>query len=105
MDIREFCSKEESPSQELHSKYDQIKDSEDFKQVEADYGDFIAKCLQDYGNKSEKELISDIVKLINQKKLDGTFDAEQIKKVAYIVKPFLDEKQQNKLEKLLLLLN
>ena len=61
------------------------------------FEEFVSK----YGEMSEAELMSEMLKLVAEKKKDGTFDAEQIKLVAEQVAPLLDDEQRGKMYNLL----
>ena len=77
---------------------------EKLKQYTADYSDLVNLFLSKYGSLDEDELISEMFKLINQKKQEGTYDAQQIKNLARKVEPFLNEEQKLKMEELFKLL-
>lgn len=106
MDIKDF-SKTQSGSNsqinkdEIKSKYEQIKETPEFKQVEADYGEFVQDFINNYGDMSEAELMQEMFKLIQQKKAEGTFDAQKIRDLAQVVAPMLDAEQRAKMFNLL----
>ena len=106
MDIRQFSN--ENPIKEektIKEKFEQIKQTNEFKQVQNDYTDVIEDFIENYSNRSEEELISQMLKLIAQKKAEGTFDAEQIKNLANTIAPLLTEEQREKMHSLLRFLN
>lgn len=80
------------------------KDETELKQSTADYSDLIDLFLSKYGSLDEDELIFEMLKLINQKKQEGTYDAQQIKDLARKVEPFLNDEQKQKMEDLFKLL-
>lgn len=86
-----------------NKKYDfeEIKKTKEFKAVEDEYGDFVKDFLNNYSQKSESELIQEILKLIAQKKAEGTFDADKIKQLAKVIEPLLDDEQKAKMYTLL----
>ena len=76
-------------------------DPEELHKTKEDYSDLIELFLSKYGQMDEDELIAEMLKLINIKKQQGTYDAEQLKELAGKVTPFLDEQQKQKMESLL----
>lgn len=93
MSIRDFSAD--------NANLDDITDSEEFKQVENDYGDLVKDFVSKYGEMSEAELMSEMLRLVAQKKKEGTFDAEKIKQVASQVAPLLEPEQRAKMYNLL----
>lgn len=77
---------------------------EELNQTKADYSDLVELFLTRYGDLSEEELISEMLKLIEQKKQEGTYNPTQLKELAKKVEPFLDYQQKQKMEELLKLL-
>ena len=77
---------------------------EDIKKTEADYGDLVELFLTRYGEMNEDELIAEMLKLIEKKKQEGTYNPTELKNLASRVKPFLDETQKEKMDELLKLL-
>ena len=77
---------------------------EDIKKTEADYGDLVELFLTRYGEMNEDELIAEMLKLIEKKKQEGTYNPTELKNLASRVKPFLDETQKQKMDELLKLL-
>lgn len=78
-----------------------ITDSEEFKQVENDYGDLVKDFVSKYGEMNEAELMSEMLRLVAQKKREGTFDVQKIKEVAEQVAPLLEPEQRAKMYNLL----
>ena len=97
--------KAEDSKKSVKDKFQEIKDTPEFKQVENEYGDFVKDFVNDYANRSEAELMQELLKLISQKKAEGTFDASKIKQLAEVIRPMLDEEQQSKMSNLLTLLD
>ncbi len=71
------------------------------KKTEEDYSDLIDLFMSKYGTMSEDELIQEMLKLINEKKKNGTFDARKIRDLASKVAPFLTDEQIAKMYQLL----
>ena len=71
------------------------------QQTQEDYADLIELFLSKYGYMDEEQLIAEMLKLINIKKQQGTYNAERLKELASRVTPFLDEQQKQKMESLL----
>ncbi|MBQ7977113.1 MAG: hypothetical protein IJ301_00735 [Clostridia bacterium] len=84
-----------------NENFEEITNSEEFEQVQNQYGDLVEEFVSKYGEMSEAELMSEMLKLVAEKKKDGTFDAEQIKLVAEQVAPLLDDEQRGKMYNLL----
>ncbi len=106
MDIKDFsktrnCAGDAQVNNEIKDKFEKIKETPEFKQVEADYGDFVQDFVNNYGNMSEAELMQEMFKLIQQKKAEGTFDAQKIRELAQVVAPMLDDEQRAKMYNLL----
>ena len=77
---------------------------EQLNKTQDDYSDLINLFLSKYGELSEDELVGEMLKLIQQKKEEGTYDGEQIKQLANKVKPFLNNEQKQRMDELLTLL-
>ena len=107
MDIKEYSLKNNNSfntgkqKDTIKEKYDEIKDSQEFKQVQSDYIDMVEKFVDNYSSKSEQELISEMLQLIAKKKAEGTFNPNEIRKLSNIIKPLLNEEQQSKMNNLL----
>lgn len=71
------------------------------EKTKADYGDLIELFLTKYGQMNEDELIAEMLKLIQQKKDEGTYNPQELKDLAARVKPFLDDEQIAKMESML----
>ena len=93
--------KDFKPTEEKTTK---APNEEELKQTKADYGDLVELFLNKYGSMDEDELISEMLKLVEQKKQQGNYDPDQLKMLARKVSPFLDDQQQAKMEELLKLL-
>lgn len=98
MDITEF-----KPDKQEKEKInvDKIKQTQEFQDVEREYSDIIEKFLSNYGSMSEEELLAEILKIVAEKKKDGTFDAEKIHKMANVISPLLSPEQDAKMKNLL----
>ena len=71
------------------------------KETQGDYSDLVELFLSRYGEMDEDELIGEMLRLINQKKQNGTYNAQQLKDLAQRVRPFLNTEQAQKMESLL----
>ncbi len=99
MNIREFSSQDTYKKEQPN--FEEIKNSKQFKEIEKDYGDVVQDFINNYSNKSEPELIQDLLKLIAEKKRDGTFDIQKLRDMAEVLAPMLDEEQRAKMYNLL----
>ena len=70
-------------------------------ELKGQYGDQIEELIGKFQNMSEAELITEVFKIINEKKRNGTFDPNEIDKLAEMIKPLLNEKQRQKMEQLI----
>ncbi len=86
---------------ETFSDFEEIKKTEEFKKVQQNYGDFVKDFVDKYGELSEQELITEMLKLVANKKSEGNFDAEKIKQMAGVLSPLLDQEQQQKMQNIL----
>lgn len=94
--IKDYVAKaDEADSQKPEITQEKLKETQD------NYSDLIELFLSKYGNMSEDELIAEMLKLINQKKQEGTYNPEELKMLASRVKPFLNAEQTEKMEDLL----
>ena len=81
--------------------FEKIIETDEFKQVESEYGDTVRDFLSKYGEMEEGELLAEMLGLIAEKKAEGTFDAEKIKALATQIAPLLNSEQQEKMYSLL----
>lgn len=65
------------------------------------YGSQIEDLIGKFQNMNEAELITEVFKIINEKKRNGTFDPNEIDKLAEMIKPLLSEEQKKKMEQLI----
>ncbi|MCL2540573.1 MAG: hypothetical protein FWE53_04075 [Firmicutes bacterium] len=96
MNLRDYANteiKQESKPQDITE--------EKLKQAENDYGGLVNNFLDKYGNMNENELMGEMLKTIKQKKADGTYDPEQIRRAAMQIAPVLTPEQRSKMEKYL----
>ena len=91
----------QSQKSNVKDKFEQIKDTPEFKQVENDYGEFIQDFVNNYSNMNEGELMQEMLRLVAQKKAEGTFNPQQIRELAEVVVPLLDSEQRAKMYNLL----
>lgn len=82
--------------QSNQNKRTEIKE-EDLKKTQDDYSDLIELFMSKYGTLSEDELIAEMLKLIQQKKANGTFDGRKLRELAERVAPFLTPEQRSKM--------
>ena len=82
--------------QNKENKQGEIRE-EDLKKTQDDYSDLIQLFMSNYGTMSEDELISEMLKLIQQKKDNGTFDGKKLRELAERVAPFLNAEQRSKM--------
>jgi len=80
---------------------EKIKQSEEFHSVESEYSDLIEKFLLNYGKMSEEELMAEMLKIVAEKKKNGTFDANKVRTLADVLTPFLNNEQVAKMKNLL----
>ena len=50
---------------------------------------------------SEGELITEVFKIINEKKRNGTFNPDEIDQLASIIAPMLNDEQRQKMQQLI----
>ena len=74
---------------------------DELNKTRQDYGDLIDLFLSKYGEMDEDQLIEEMLKLIEKKKQQGTYDKQQILELASKVAPFLNAEQRAKMEDLL----
>jgi len=93
MNLKDFAK------QDVHSTTKEEKQKtnippEQIVKTSEDYGDLVQEFMKRYGHMDEQQMMSELFKLIQQKKSEGTFDAEQIRKAATQIAPLLDENQR-----------
>lgn len=106
MNIKDFCEnskKKVEHKEKIVSKdnLEEITQTEEFKKVENEYGDFVQDFVSKYGEMEEQDLMSEMLKLVAEKKAEGTFDADKIKQVATQIAPLMNDEQRNKMNNLL----
>lgn len=69
------------------------------------YGSQVEDLIGRFQNMSEPELITELFKLINEKKQNGTFNPQEIDNIANIIAPLLNDEQREKMRNLLFLIN
>lgn len=95
MNIKDYAKQEEP------KKMDEKKFEENFQKTQKEYGNLADEFVKKYGQMNENEMLSELFKLINQKKADGTFDAQKIKEASIHIAPLLDENQREYMNNLL----
>lgn len=68
------------------------------------YGTQVEDLINKFQTMSEPELITELFKLINEKKQNGTFNPQEIDNIANIIYPLLTPEQRDKMKNLLLLI-
>jgi len=53
-----------------------------------------------YGSMNEEQLIDELIKKVNEQKSNGTYDKKQIENFVKIISPKLNEKQRQKLKRM-----
>ena len=94
--IKDYVAKED----ELKTQKTEIT-QEKLEETQDNYSDLIDLFLSRYGDMDENELIAEMLKLIDKKKQQGTYNPEELKMLANRVKPFLNAEQSAKMEDLL----
>ncbi len=86
MNLKDFAKTETPKEQSIpNEKLDEIKQN---------HGDLVEEFMKRYGKMDERQMMSEMFKLIQQKKQEGTFDTEQIRRAATQLAPFLSEEQR-----------
>jgi len=93
MNLKDFAKQEANKTNKETSQKPDIT-PEKLKQTSNDYSDLVQEFMKRYGHMDQQQMMSELFKLIQQKKADGTFDAEQIRKAATQIAPLLDETQR-----------
>ncbi len=106
MNIKDFSANEtkidnQQQNKKIPKNIEEITETDDFKKVENEYGDFIQDFVSKYGQMEEQDLLTEMLKLIAEKKAEGDFDAEKIKQIANQIAPLLEPEQQEKMYNLL----
>lgn len=99
MNIKDYC--EPGAANMDKNDFEEIKKSKEFQDIERDYGDVVTDFINNYANKSEPELIQDLLRMIAAKKKEGTFDAQKLRDLAEVIAPLLDETARAKMYNLL----
>ena len=97
MNITDYASTQNK----LTDSVEKISKTEEFKSVENDYSDLVEKFLANFGKMSEEELLAEILKIVAEKKKDGSFDREKIKSIVEKIAPLLNDEQRAKMKNLL----
>ena len=102
-DLKSFASTEikQDIVSEIKENVDPSFSEQKLNQAEGDYGGLVHEFLSRYGTMSENELMQEMLKLIQQKKADGTYNPDQIRGAAKQITPLLTPNQRDKMEKLL----
>ena len=95
-DFKVVEEKKKKKEEQLHTPT-----QDELNKTRQDYGDLIDLFLGKYGEMDEDQLIEEMLKLIEKKKQQGTYDKQQILELASKVAPFLNAEQRAKMEDLL----
>lgn len=101
MDIKDYKSNKINDESISKDDLEEIKKSKEFQDIEKDYGGVVEDFINNYADKSEPELMQDLLRLIAQKKKEGTFDAQKLRDLAKVVAPMLDDETRAKMYNLL----
>jgi len=101
MNISDFKSTKIDAGSIKNEDLEELKKSPEFQRVERDYGEVIQDFINNYANLSEPELMQEMLRLIAQKKQEGTFDPNALRDVAKVVAPMLDDEARAKMYTLL----
>lgn len=61
----------------------------------------IEELISEYGNKTDDELMAELINATNQQKEEGTFNEYDLMMIQELLMPMLDEAQAEKLDKIL----
>lgn len=98
MNIKDFS---QNTYTEDKKTFEDIKNTKEFKDLEQDYGDVVRDFVDNYSQKSEPELMQELLRLIAEKKREGTFDIQKLRDMAELIAPMLEEEQRAKMFNLL----
>jgi len=101
MNISDYVEPTEEKKLNNNVDFEKIKQSEEFKSVEGEYTDLIEKFISSYGKMTEEELIAEMLKIVAEKKREGTFDSAKVRKLCEVISPFLSPEQVAKMNNLL----
>lgn len=101
MNIKDYKSTQTEEEKTSKSDFEELKNSQEFKDIEREYGSVVEDFINNYASKSEPELIQDLLRLIAEKKKDGTFDAKKLRDLAEMIAPMLDDEMRAKMYNLL----
>ena len=101
MNIKDYKSTVDKEENITQDDFEELKKSKEFQDIERDYGDVVEDFINNYADKSEPELMQDLLRLIAQKKKEGTFDAQKLRDLAKVVAPMLDDEARAKMYSLL----
>lgn len=93
MNLKDFAKQDTGKNTTEKPQKPQIT-PENLKEASNDYADLVQEFMKRYGHMDQQQMMNELFKLIQQKKADGTFDAEQIRKAATHIAPLLDEEQR-----------
>lgn len=97
MNIQDYNSAKIEKENITKDDFDEIKKTKEFQDIERDYGGVVEDFINNYADKSEPELMQDLLRLIAQKKKEGTFDAQKLRDLAKVIAPMLDDDARAKM--------
>lgn len=97
MNITDYKSENIKEESITKDDLEEIKKTKEFQDIERDYGGVVEDFIKNYANKSEPELMQDLLRLIAQKKREGTFDAQKLRDFAKVIAPMLDDDSRAKM--------
>lgn len=97
MNIKDYQSPVIEDESITKDDFEEIKKTKEFQEIERDYGSVVEDFINNYADKSEPELMQDLLRLIAQKKKEGTFDAQKLRDLAKVISPMLDDEARAKM--------
>ena len=102
MDIKNFNNEKINDFIEKNQNFDMDDEQkQSFEDIKAKYGDDISNLIDKFHQMDESELITEIFRIINEKKQNGTFNPDDLDKIAEMIKPLLTEEQKMKMNNLI----
>lgn len=102
MDIKDFNNEKLNNFAEEAVNFNfNNEQNQSFEEIKDKYGDDINNLIDKFHSMDESELITEIFRIINEKKRNGTFDPEEIDRIAEMISPLLTEEQRIKMGNLI----
>ena len=99
-DLKNYANEDMSGFENISQKFEEVTEDK-LEGLNADYKNIVNDFVGRYGGMSENEMMKELIKLVAQKKSDGTFDINQIRLAAEKIAPLFNEKQREKMMKML----